>query len=67
MVKDLPYEVLSIIFGHLDKRQIKLEKQHTEAIEVAGKDLYGCQLTCKQWIKPAQQIIYKDVYIGSKL
>jgi hypothetical protein len=61
---DLPVEIFCQIFDNL-KRQIVGVRTPDEIqiVELAGKDVFECQRVCKQWMQPAQQIIYKEIYI----
>lgn len=62
--KDLPQEILQLFFDSLEGLKL-FAHNALGTLQYPPKDMLQCQLTCKLWSRPAQQKLYKDVYIGS--
>lgn len=63
-IKDLPVEILCDIFSHLKRKIVGVKSSDDiKIVKLAGQDVFECQLVCKKWMLPAQQIIYKEIYL----
>lgn len=60
----LPNDILEIIFQYLEQKTYTLVYP-TKVIKVQPKDVFQCQLTCKNWSSSARAEIYKRVILKS--
>ncbi|KAI9256106.1 hypothetical protein EDC94DRAFT_616666 [Helicostylum pulchrum] len=60
----LPNDILEIAFQYLEQKTYTLVYP-TKVIRAQPKDVFQCQLTCKNWSSSAQTEIYKRVVLKS--